>query len=127
MNVFIEDINKIKDSITNLEKKIDEILKNTQLLYVANSALLLEKKEKKRKRLLNNFTYSSSSSSEYTTDSDCDVRTSDIKKIDNNCGCGKEPQKEDKEISAYIKRLMQKKEENNNDSCDSCGFDYKFD
>jgi hypothetical protein len=89
MNVFIEDINSIKNKISDLEKKMDEILLNIKLLYVANSGVLIKKNKVKYNRT---FVYSSTDDTDYSTDSEC--------------GCGAEPQKEDIEIKNYVDNLI---------------------
>jgi uncharacterized coiled-coil DUF342 family protein len=66
---------------------------------------------------------------EYSTDSDSDSDYDDIHKVINNymkedekehknCGCGSTPQKEDPEISNYLKKILKKYEDN--DLC-TCG------
>lgn len=129
MNVFIEDVITITKDIKDLNKKVDDIIIKINELYKYKEDKI---REKKKRKLLNNFTYSSSDDSDCDCDDDnCSLKIKDIRKVDSecedNCGCGKEPQKEDKEISNYLKRLMKKKEENDYDSCSSCGFDYRFD
>lgn len=82
MNMFIEDINNIKNKISNLEKKMDEILLNIKLLYVANSGVLIKKNKINYNKT---FVYSSTDDNDYSTDSER--------------GCGTEPQKEDKKTN----------------------------
>jgi hypothetical protein len=108
MNVFIEDVITITNDIKNLNKKVDDLTDKINLIYS-----YFEKKQKKKnqRKLLNNFTYSSTDESDYSTNSESE------------CSCNKEPQKEDPEISDYIKRIMKKNETNHNCSC-GCGREF---
>jgi hypothetical protein len=108
MNLFIEDINNIKNQISILEKKMDEILVNIKLLYVANSGVLIKKKTVNYNKT---FVYSSTDDTDYSTDSEC------------GCGSLPQPQKEDPEISSYIKKIMANNEHKHNCSC-GCGKEF---
>jgi len=94
MNVFIEDINNIKNQILILENKMDEILLNIKLLYDnamhINSGVLIKKKKINYNKT---FVYSSTDDTDYSTGSEC------------GCCCGKEPNKEDEEIKQYINSI----------------------
>ena len=108
MNVFIEDVIAITNDIKKLNKKDDEQTDKIDIIY---SCFEKKQKKKKQRELLNNFTYSSTEESDYSTNSESE------------CGCNKEPQKEDKEISDYLKRIMKKNETNHNCSCE-CGREF---
>jgi hypothetical protein len=107
MNVFIEDIVSIKNEIKIINNKVDDLINKINFIFFFKKGE--KKKKQKQKEMLNNFTYSSTEESDYSTDSEC--------------GCNKEPQKEDKEISDYIKRIMIKNENNHNCSC-GCGREF---
>jgi hypothetical protein len=111
MNVFIEDVIAITNDIKKLNKKVDELTDKINLIYSYFEKKQKQNKQKKQKKLLNNFTYSSTDESDYSTNSESE------------CSCNKEPQKEDKEISDYLKRIMKKNETNHTCSC-GCGREF---
>lgn len=104
---------ELENKIQRLELELEE-LKNE-----------LKRKRETRDKIINKMAISFI----YSSDSDSNSDYDDIHKVVNdyikdddeehkNCGCGKEPQKEDPEISNYLKRILKKYEEN--DLC-PCG------
>jgi hypothetical protein len=94
MNVFIEDVIAITNDIKMLNKKVDELTDKIDLIYSCFEKKQMKKKQKKQ---LNYFTYSSTDESDYSTNSESE------------CGCKTAKiQKEDTEISDYIKNYNKK-------------------